>query len=285
MFTIRMRCMHTRLRQMTYSEIHSGLAWKSFGSFYQQLQSKGSKTIIPPPTHQPTYPHQDLRIEGMKIAHVTHAHRHREVLQHEKTDTARERERENVHVVVARSWEQRLHEHGVAPCAGSCYLWPSVAYVLSNRYIAAQGQHADAVARLLAGGAAVNLAVEGGGTALHVAAQNGHTEVVAWLLAGNAEVDALMEGGITALFLAAQSGHIDVIVRLLAQGASVNIAAGNGATALHYAALHGHAESVARLLVARADVNETTRSGGTALHVAAQGGPHRGCRLAPGWPC
>lgn len=49
-----------------------------------------------PPTHQPTYPHQDLRIEGMKIAHVTHAHRHREVLQHEKTDTAREREREKM---------------------------------------------------------------------------------------------------------------------------------------------------------------------------------------------
>ena len=104
MFTIRMRCMHTRLRQMTYSEIHSGLAWKSFGSFYQELQSKGSKTIIPPPTHthQPTYPHQcrhthqDLRIEGMKSAHVTHAHRHREVLQHEKTDTAREREREKM---------------------------------------------------------------------------------------------------------------------------------------------------------------------------------------------
>ena len=65
-----------------------------------------------------------------------------------------------MHVVVARrSWEERLQKHGVAPCAGSCYLLPSVACVLSNRYIAAQGQHADAVARLLAGGAAVNLAL------------------------------------------------------------------------------------------------------------------------------
>lgn len=175
--------------------------------------------------------------------------------------------------MIARLLAARADVNQLAPggttalCLGRCWGAPSWL-----RYIAAQGQHAEAVARLLAGGAAVDLAVEGGGTALHVAAQNGHTEAVAWLLAGGAHVDVVMENGITPLFLAAQSGHVDVIVRLLAQGASVNLAASSGATPLHYAALHGHTETVARLLVARAEVNEVTRSGGTALHVAAQGG-------------
>jgi serine/threonine-protein phosphatase 6 regulatory ankyrin repeat subunit B len=72
-------------------------------------------------------------------------------------------------------------------------------------------------------------------------------EVVRELLARGAAVDTAMNGGYTPLHVASQEGCFEVVRELLARGASPGLAAHSGATALSSATANGH-PAVSQLL-------------------------------------
>lgn len=148
--------------------------------------------------------------------------------------------------------------------------------------LSAQGDHIEAVNRLLAAKADVNASAMtewGSQTPLQAAAEGGHIKTIECLLAAKADVNAPAAeevGGRTALQAAAEGGHIEVVERLLAAKADVNAPPelDSGRTALQAAARRGHVEIVARLLASKADVNAPAAAvyGRTALRAAAGGG-------------
>jgi len=121
--------------------------------------------------------------------------------------------------------------------------------------IASERGNLNAVERLLAAGADINILVERDRqTALEAAAEGGYLNVVERLLAVGADVNAPAEwNGLTALQAAAEGGHLNVVERLLAAGADVNAPASDrGRTALQAAAEGGHLNVVERLTSAGA---------------------------------
>jgi len=75
-------------------------------------------------------------------------------------------------------------------------------------------------------------------------------EVVRELLARGAAVDTAMNGGLTPLHFASYEGYLEVVRELLARGAT-----DNGRTALSLATAKGHV-SIVQLLRAHAAANE-----------------------------
>jgi ankyrin repeat protein len=74
--------------------------------------------------------------------------------------------------------------------------------------VAHRGDAALAIAKMLiAAGAEINVAQQGGWTPLHAAAFHGHTEMVKLLLAHGADAAALADNGKTALAMASEKGH------------------------------------------------------------------------------
>lgn len=143
---------------------------------------------------------------------------------------------------------------------------------------AAKGGHLNAVERLLAAGAGVNVgfAERTCRTALQCAATYGHLDVVERLLAAGARVNSNADFyGETSLQAAAKGGHLDVVEILLASGANVNAQPvyQKGRAALQAAAANGHLDVVERLLAAGARVNSNADFyDQTALQVAAERG-------------
>jgi uncharacterized protein len=100
--------------------------------------------------------------------------------------------------------------------------------------------------------------------ALMRAADEGDAARVRSLLASGAEVNAAAEGGETALMRASAKGHLDVVEVLLDAGGDVHAKSENGFTPLFMAVFFGHAE-VARALLARgSDPSEPTHVNTTA---------------------
>jgi ankyrin repeat protein len=105
---------------------------------------------------------------------------------------------------------------------------------------------------------------------------------VARLLAGGAAVDQARDEGATTLFMAAQYGHDAVVARLLAAGAGAGAAlTGDGVSALMVAGHFGHARCVRLLLDGGADAAVTatgangvlgSQAGDDALAVARRAG-------------
>jgi ankyrin repeat protein len=85
----------------------------------------------------------------------------------------------------------------------------------------------QAVRRLLAYGARVNLRTKSGGTALMDAASGGKSAIIQLLLEHKADPDVTItdkNDGRTALMFAVSEGHVEAVRLLLEHGASVNIA-------------------------------------------------------------
>jgi uncharacterized protein len=115
--------------------------------------------------------------------------------------------------------------------------------------------------------------------ALMRAADEGDAARVSSLLASGAEVNAAAEGGETALMRASAKGHLDVVEVLLDAGGDVHAKSENGFTPLFMAVFFGHAE-VARALLARgSDPSEPTHVNTTAEKWARSWGSDEIVRL------
>ncbi len=149
---------------------------------------------------------------------------------------------------------------------------------------AARDGDIEAVRRLLASGADVNMEDKNGFTPLHAAAFQGHTECVRLLLAApGIDVNQENENGWTPLVMAVHNGHTECLKLLLsAPGIDVNTTE----SPLTYAAYNNRTECMRILLkVPGIDVNKANPQGGTPLHAAAYQGHTECVRLllnAPG---
>jgi ankyrin repeat protein len=141
-------------------------------------------------------------------------------------------------------------------------------------HLAAKHGHADVAEVLLAHGAPVDAADEGGWRPLHLAAQRGHEAVVRVLLAHKADVRGVLpETRLEPLHLAAAAGRVRVAEALLAHKADVNARAGAGdLTPLHLAVRAGRADLVRLLLAASATADARDRAGKTPLFQAVEAG-------------
>jgi len=137
--------------------------------------------------------------------------------------------------------------------------------------------HGDIVARLLRGGADINLKDKSGGKPkikghlpLLAVAGEGPLNVVEALLEANTDVNQVHSTtGHTALHLAARAGRADILELILKKGAEVDPRDKRGRTPLQFAASEGHVKCTILLLDKGADANSKTEAGTTALHWAA----------------
>ena len=106
---------------------------------------------------------------------------------------------------------------------------------------AARGDAADAVAALVAGGAAIDAHDGYARSPLHMAATSGHVAVIEALMSHGAAVDELDGHGHTPLHAAALAGNANAIDALLQRGARVDAVSSVGQTPLMYAAIVGTA--------------------------------------------
>jgi hypothetical protein len=152
---------------------------------------------------------------------------------------------------------------------------------------AADKGDAEAVRRLLAGGADVNVSDQRGETALAHACMRGNSspELIRMLLAAGANANAENKWGWTPLFRAAEApvpvpkDQTTIIRDLLAAHAKVNARNEEGNTPLIAAASNGDVDTVRALLGAGAQVDVRNRGGDTALSRARDGGHGEVARL------
>ncbi|CAL61573.1 conserved hypothetical protein; putative exported protein and Ankyrin repeat domains [Herminiimonas arsenicoxydans] len=107
--------------------------------------------------------------------------------------------------------------------------------------IAAYTANRQAVAALLAKGAAVN---KSGWTPLHYAAASGNDEIVKMLLDKAAVLDAPSPNKTTPIMMAARGGHIYVVKTLLDAGADATLKNDAGMTAIDFARQNGNKDIV-----------------------------------------
>ncbi|HKG15591.1 MAG TPA: ankyrin repeat domain-containing protein, partial [Pyrinomonadaceae bacterium] len=107
---------------------------------------------------------------------------------------------------------------------------------------AAGAGDAARVESLLAAGADVNAAHDGGDTALMRAASKGHLQIVGRLIEAGADPNAERDDGFNALALAVLFGHSDVVRALLGGGADPSTVGPLGTTAEEWARFRGFDE-------------------------------------------
>jgi len=145
---------------------------------------------------------------------------------------------------------------------------------------AAEAGDIDLLKRLIAEGLDVN-ANFGMGTPLKYAAWGGHKEAVQFLLAQGAKVDGAEDGGRTPLRYAAwgswkhNQASLEVAKQLIKNGADVNSRDDDGFTPLHEAAMRGSKEITELLIENGAEANTRISSGSykgkTPLDLAQEG--------------
>ena len=114
----------------------------------------------------------------------------------------------------------------------------------------------EEVRRVVQGGADIDAAVRGDGTALIRAAAHGDLAIVDELIRLGADVNRASRGDGNPLIAAANRGHADVVARLLAAGADANTVVAGDETPLINAARGGHLDVVTYLVEHGADVNK-----------------------------
>lgn len=146
---------------------------------------------------------------------------------------------------------------------------------------AAERGYSDAVALLLARGAAPNATNKAGVTPLMRAAARNHGGVLALLLEHAADAGGVHQStleakaptsGSTALLFAVLGGHTDAVEMLLKHGANANVAGIDGMSALMVGSRYGNANAVRLLLSHGATVEAANADGTTALTLARQVG-------------
>ena len=100
------------------------------------------------------------------------------------------------------------------------HAWTTNDLVNQPIHAATAGQHYDAVALLLAHGAAVDTRQHGGWVPLHGAADDGRDDLILLLLEHGADVNAANDTGQTALSLAQAANHPETVALLRAHGAT-----------------------------------------------------------------
>jgi ankyrin repeat protein len=143
------------------------------------------------------------------------------------------------------------------------------------RLAAAHDNLALLAGRLIAGGADVDAAPDGGYTPLYIACDHGNVVMKERLIAAGSRLNTASNSGSTPLFIAAHNNRPHILKLLIAAGADVNKAQVNGCTPLHAAAHGGHADVVSVLLEAvvvdpNAAPVDGTSAGITPLYVAAR---------------
>jgi ankyrin repeat protein len=167
---------------------------------------------------------------------------------------------------------QRFMRAGVAVLVSSALLQAASAHAADTARVAeaAKGRDREAVRRLVARHADVNMPLADGATALHWAAQWEDAEITALLIRAGAKVDAADDYGVTPLILAAQNGSASIAAALLNAGANPNLALPAGEAPLMTAARSGNMELVKALIAHGAQVNAREKTlGQTALMWAA----------------
>jgi len=138
--------------------------------------------------------------------------------------------------------------------------------------------HEPCVRALVESGAAVDVQMEDGATALMLASQNGHDfePCVHALVESGAAVNKQRKDGMTALMFASQGGHEPCLRALVESGAAVDVQMEDGATALMFASQGGHEPCLRALVESGAAVDVQMEDGATALILASQNG-HEPC--------
>lgn len=141
-------------------------------------------------------------------------------------------------------------------------------------HLAADAGQVEAIATLVAVGAAVDTPSTKGLTPLALALMKGpsNVEAICLLVELGAAVDALIEqrGLETPLHIAARSGRADVLERLLASPQiRPTVRTRDGSTALHYAAAFGQTHVLEPLVRAGCPVDSRDNALNTPLHLAA----------------
>ena len=148
-------------------------------------------------------------------------------------------------------------------------------------HMAAFHGFASTLTELVRLGAAIDLPMKNGWTALMIAALQGHKAASEALLQSGAHIDLQSPlDGTTPLMAAVSNPYTaDCVGLLLQASASVNLRDGMGLDALMFACRNGHTPVVQQLLRQRADVKHARPGGTTALMDAAASGSHAIVRL------
>ena len=133
------------------------------------------------------------------------------------------------------------------------------------------------VVALIALGARVDVATDGGWTALMIAASLGHELCARALIKATANLEKQTANGLTALMLSTQNSYDHVTLALIKGGAYIEKPDDNGWTLLMSFVVKGHEPCTLALLEAKADLEKQTALGSTALMLAAQTGHEQVC--------